>query len=191
MQFAVESQTLHFIMQPMSLPRSKHRMGCPMTRIDIEHSLMPLAFPVRGLAAAVFRLIDYPSFVRMSYPCQYFNYSTCGISIAIRIVDRRHRCAFGRILQQLGQTLDNSLLLYAHQHGVASRDSLRAFSRLAHHQYRLAQRGRFFLHAARIGENDRRIDPSARQTARRTVARSDGCAGVHPRCDSPVRGRSD
>src|SRR5262249_2433395 len=63
---------------------------------------------------------------------------------------------FPGVRQEPGHAFDNEVVLSADQFGGAGFQALGPLRRIAHDQDRLPQRGRFLLHAARVGQDDAR-----------------------------------
>jgi len=55
-------------------------------------------------------------------------------------------------VQQLRYVLDNGIGIGTYQSHCAGFDGFGPFGRVAHHQYRFAERGSLFLYAAAVGE---------------------------------------
>ena len=84
------------------------------------------------------------------------------MAVAERVVGAGHGGIGAVIVEQREDFGNDAVLVGADQLGGAGRDALGPLGRLAHHQHRLAERRRLFLHAARIGQHDVGTAPSAR-----------------------------
>ena len=65
----------------------------------------------------------------------------------------RHRGIGGLVVEQAGAFAHDRIGIGPDQLRGSRRDALGPFGGLAHHQHRLAERGRLFLHPAAIGQH--------------------------------------
>lgn len=76
------------------------------------------------------------------------------LAVAVGVVGFAHALVFGAVAQQRVQGLGDFFDRCAHQANRARRHGFGAFGGFAHDQHGLAQRRRFFLNAAAVGEDD-------------------------------------
>jgi hypothetical protein len=79
-----------------------------------------------------------------------------GSSIAVRIDVAGERRTCVRVVEKQMHRRGDGVAVRADEHGGARVDGLGTLGDLAHHEHGLAERGRFFLHAAGIGQHERR-----------------------------------
>ncbi|EEF93743.1 hypothetical protein CATMIT_01622, partial [Catenibacterium mitsuokai DSM 15897] len=77
-----------------------------------------------------------------------------GQAVAVGVVGEAHRFVGGAVAQQTADALADQLAVGTDQAHRAGGHRFRPLGGVAHHQHRLAQRRRFFLDAAGVGEDD-------------------------------------
>ena len=114
----------------------------------------------------------------------------CGQTIPVGTHPPRHRAVCFRIAQQPARFLDDRPRVLADQPRDSSLDRLGALALAPHDENRFAQRGRFLLHAAGVGQNERRPASSPTQTSRKARVDRDALAGTLA-SDASTTGRTD